>query len=98
MRTQTILFLLVDRVREKLDCRPYRDGEEGNPKRLVVAARLAFSNRSNILTLRPAVCHDSNNRGGKGEMTKAPISLQDPRRSLYIKVKAEPSPAEAGSR
>src|ERR1035438_9802137 len=21
----------------------------------------------------PAVCHDSNNRGGKGEMTKAPI-------------------------
>jgi hypothetical protein len=39
----------------------------------------------------PAVCNDSNNRGGKGEMTKAPISLQDPRRSLYIKVKAEPS-------
>jgi RNA-directed DNA polymerase len=29
--------------------------------------------------------------GGKGEMTKAPISLQDLRRSLYIKAKAEPT-------
>jgi RNA-directed DNA polymerase len=27
--------------------------------------------------------------GGKGEMTKAPISLQDLRRSLYVKAKAE---------
>jgi len=27
---------------------------------------------------------------GKGEMTKAPISLQDLRRSLYVKAKAEP--------
>jgi len=37
MRAQTILFLLVDRVRGKLDCRPYRPGGEGNPKRLVEA-------------------------------------------------------------
>src|ERR1039458_7252676 len=37
----------------------------------------------------PAVCHDSNKTGGKGEMTKAPISLQDLRRSLYRKAKAE---------
>jgi RNA-directed DNA polymerase len=29
--------------------------------------------------------------GGKGEMTKAPSSLQDLRRSLYIKAKAEPT-------
>jgi RNA-directed DNA polymerase len=29
--------------------------------------------------------------GGKGEMIKAPISLQDLRRSLYIKAKAEPT-------
>jgi RNA-directed DNA polymerase len=29
--------------------------------------------------------------GGKGEMTKAPISLQDLRRSLYVKAKAEPA-------
>src|SRR6202795_1753647 len=28
--------------------------------------------------------------GGKGEMTKAPINLQDLRRSLYVKAKAEP--------
>src|SRR5467141_1556459 len=38
----------------------------------------------------PAVCNDSNKTGGKGEMTKAPISLQDLRRSLYVKAKAEP--------
>src|ERR1035437_1330818 len=37
----------------------------------------------------PAVCTGTNNMGGKGEMTKAPISLQDLRRSLYIKAKAE---------
>src|SRR6202011_4514149 len=30
-------------------------------------------------------------KGGRGEMTKAPISLQDLRRSLYVKAKAEPS-------
>jgi hypothetical protein len=46
------LFLSVDRVNGKLDCRPYRGGEEGNPRRLVEAASLAFSNRSNILTIR----------------------------------------------
>jgi RNA-directed DNA polymerase len=28
--------------------------------------------------------------GGKGEMTKAPINLQDLRRRLYGKAKAEP--------
>src|SRR5438045_3308885 len=38
----------------------------------------------------PAVCDGSNNKGGKGEMTKAPIRLQDLRRSLYVKAKAEP--------
>src|ERR1700684_2491544 len=39
----------------------------------------------------PAVCNGSNEKGGKGEMTKAPISLQDLRRSLYVKAKAESS-------
>ena len=39
----------------------------------------------------PAVCNDSNKKEGKGEMTKTPVSLQDLRRSLYIKAKAEPS-------
>src|ERR687892_1805346 len=39
----------------------------------------------------PAVCDGANNMGGKGEMTKAPSSLQDLRRSLYIKAKAEPT-------
>src|SRR6202795_76549 len=39
----------------------------------------------------PAVCNGSNKTGGKGEMTTAPISLQDLRRRLYVKAKAEPS-------
>ena len=39
----------------------------------------------------PAVCTDSNKKEGKGEMTKAPISLQDLRRSLSGKAKAEPA-------
>ena len=39
----------------------------------------------------PAVCNGFNNKGGKGEMTKTPISLQDLRRSLYVKAKAEPT-------
>jgi len=38
----------------------------------------------------PAVCKGSNKKEGKGEMRKAPISLQDLRRSLYVKAKAEP--------
>ncbi len=38
-----------------------------------------------------AVCSDSNNMEGRGEMTKAPISLQDLRRSLYVQAKAEPA-------
>src|SRR6201994_2772521 len=39
----------------------------------------------------PAVCNGSNNMGGKGGMTKTPIRLQDLRRSLYVKAKAEPT-------
>lgn len=39
----------------------------------------------------PAVCTDSNKKEGKGEMIKAPISLQDLRRSLYVKAKTEPT-------
>jgi len=39
----------------------------------------------------PAVGSGSNNMEGKGEMTKAPIRLQDLRRSLYVKAKAEPT-------
>src|ERR1700720_2797860 len=39
----------------------------------------------------PAVCNGSNNKERKGEMTKTPISLQDLRRSLYVKAKAEPA-------
>ena len=39
----------------------------------------------------PCCSQCSNNMGGKGEMTKTPISLQDLRRRLYVKAKAEPT-------
>ena len=39
----------------------------------------------------PAVCASSDNMEGRGEMTKAPISLQDLRRRIYRKAKAEPA-------
>src|SRR5215471_6059005 len=39
----------------------------------------------------PAVGNDSDNKEGKGGMIKTPISLQDLRRSLYVKAKAEPA-------
>jgi len=39
----------------------------------------------------PAICDVSNNRKGEDEMTKASINLQDLRRRLYVKAKAEPS-------
>jgi RNA-directed DNA polymerase len=38
-----------------------------------------------------AVCGDSDDMEGRGEMIKAPINLQDLRRSLYVKAKAEPA-------
>src|ERR1035441_3803930 len=75
MRAQTILFLLVDRVREKLDCRPYRGGGEGNPKRLEEAASLAFSNRSIFLTIRVGLSLDSgfNGRVGSGLLCRTSL-------------------------
>jgi RNA-directed DNA polymerase len=39
----------------------------------------------------PAVSNDSNQKGGAGDMTKTPIGVQDLRRSLYIKAKADPA-------
>ena len=39
----------------------------------------------------PAICNDSNIGEGKDEMTKPSIDLQDLRRRIYVKAKAEPS-------
>src|SRR6516225_6964315 len=39
----------------------------------------------------PAVCNSSGKTGGRGEMIKPPIDLQDLRRRIYVKAKAEPS-------
>ena len=48
--------------------------------------------RSNVRGAKgPFVCNVSFNREGKDEMTKASIDLQDLRRRLYVKAKAEAS-------
>ena len=39
----------------------------------------------------PAICNTSSQGDGKDEMTKASIGLQDLRRRIYVKAKAEPS-------
>src|ERR1700737_2801166 len=39
----------------------------------------------------PAICNVSDIGEGKDEMTKASIDLQDLRRRIYVKAKAEPS-------
>src|SRR6266567_4238237 len=39
----------------------------------------------------PAICNVSDIGAGKDEMTKASIDLQDLRRRIYVKAKAEPS-------
>ena len=39
----------------------------------------------------PAVHESFGNKRGRGEMIKAPIGLQELRRKIYIKAKAEPS-------
>ena len=39
----------------------------------------------------PTVIKASNNKGGKDEMIKASINLQDLRRKIYIKAKADKS-------
>ncbi|MGH8603614.1 MAG: hypothetical protein ACREXR_12820, partial [Gammaproteobacteria bacterium] len=48
--------------------------------------------RGNARGAKGPCCTDVfNNTGGKGGMTKTPMSLQDLRRRLYVKAKAEPS-------
>src|SRR6202045_5142107 len=39
----------------------------------------------------PSVCNFSTNQEGKDEMTKASVNLQDLRRRIYVKAKAEKS-------
>jgi hypothetical protein len=53
---------------------------------LVVAVK-----RSNVRgAKRPNCCNDSDKKEGNRRMTNAPISLQDLRKRIYIKAKAEP--------
>jgi hypothetical protein len=44
----------------------------------------------------PAVGNSSDKKEGRGEMTKTPMSLQDLRRRIYVKAKAEPAWRKSG--
>ena len=49
--------------------------------------------RKRVMTVErsgPTVSNDSDKKEGNGEMIKAPVSLQDLRRRIYLKAKAEP--------
>ena len=53
-----------------------------------------YERRSGVMSAEqrgPAVCNVSVNQEGKDEMTKASIDLQDLRRRIYVKAKAETS-------
>ena len=63
--------------------KPAEDEREAD--RSVVARRRVKPEERRDLT----VYENSDNTGGKGEMIKAPDSLQDLRRRIYIKAKAE---------
>jgi hypothetical protein len=64
-------------------------GNRWNDERVAEGSVVAAKRSKPAERRDPAVCNDSNKKGGKGEMTKAPICLQDLRRSLYVKAKAE---------
>ena len=66
-------------------------GKSGNGERVTDGSVVAEKRVMSVERRGPAVCTGSNNTRGKGEMTKAPINLQDLRRSLYVKAKAEPT-------
>ena len=61
-----------------MDCRPYRGGGEGNPKRLVEAASLAFPTRSIFLTIR------GYSVGLLGAKTEIPVELCKTKQFLLI--------------
>jgi len=53
-----------------------------------------YERRSGAMSVEqrgPAVCSLSGRQEGKDEMTKASVNLQDLRRRIYVKAKAEPS-------
>src|SRR5271154_3300993 len=71
-----------NRLNREVDRR--REGD-GWVRSSVEAGERPYERRS------PAVCNVSDHKEGKDEMTKASIDLQDLRRRIYVKAKAETS-------
>ena len=67
----------------------------GEPRKSVEGERVTegpavATKRSNAVERRgPAEVQFSETQGGKGELTKAPVNLQDLRRRIYVKAKAD---------
>src|SRR5262245_66134915 len=68
------------------DCEPVLQSKEQERKPLTYSGARPIS-----IPVGPAICNVSNVGEGKDEMTKASIDLQDLRRRIYVKAKAEPS-------
>jgi hypothetical protein len=67
----------------------------GEPRKSVEDERVADGlivarKRSNVRGAKGPCCLQfSETQGGKGELTKAPVNLQDLRRRIYVKAKAD---------
>jgi RNA-directed DNA polymerase len=61
-------------------------------REVISANQKTAMKRSNVRGAKgPPICNVSNIGEGKDDMTKASIELQDLRRRIYVKAKAEPS-------
>jgi len=84
--------LVPSRNRRKLGRSYNRLNREIDRRRAGGGRSVVARRRSNVCgAKRPCCGNDCVEMGGRGEMIKAPVDLQDLRRRLYVKAKAEPS-------
>src|ERR1035437_7747288 len=75
--------------RSKVDRITGATGKSIDGERVADGSVLAMKRAMSVEQRGPAVCNFSGNQGGKDEMTKASNGLQDLRRRIYVKAKAE---------
>jgi hypothetical protein len=89
--TGETLLAPVRNHRSKVGCITGNTGKATEGERVADGSEVAMT-RSNVRrTKGPAVHKSFDNMGGKGVMTKAPVELQDLRRKIYAKAKADAS-------
>jgi len=88
---------VVERVHEEINCRTRVAGlfpNEASLLCLVNAVLMELSEEWETVLAEqrnPTICNFSDKMEGKDDMIKSTISLQDLRRGIYIKAKAEPA-------